>query len=77
MASPGGPNAIRSTNFILVGSHKLSLSSVGNTKFALDKVMEIIGYYAKGNCRLLEIWMSLGLLFRWKYHPGNETNVGL
>ncbi|NXE95952.1 ANLN protein, partial [Menura novaehollandiae] len=38
MASPGGPNAIRSTNFILVGSHKLSLSSLGNTKFALDKV---------------------------------------
>ncbi|NWV32805.1 ANLN protein, partial [Grantiella picta] len=38
MASPGGPNAIRSTNFILVGSHKLSLSSVGNTKFALEKV---------------------------------------
>ncbi|NXH94149.1 ANLN protein, partial [Pachycephala philippinensis] len=38
MASPGGPNAIRSTNFILVGSHKLSLSSVGNNKFALDKV---------------------------------------
>ncbi|XP_029817689.1 anillin [Manacus vitellinus] len=38
MASPGGPNAIRSTNFILVGSHKLSLSSVGSAKFALDKV---------------------------------------
>ncbi|KAF4801376.1 Actin-binding protein anillin [Turdus rufiventris] len=38
MASPASPNAIRSTNFILVGSHKLSLSSVGNTKFALDKV---------------------------------------
>ncbi|NXN12880.1 ANLN protein, partial [Indicator maculatus] len=38
MASPGGPNAARTTNFILVGSHKLSLSSVGNTKFALDKV---------------------------------------
>ncbi|KFZ60676.1 Actin-binding protein anillin, partial [Antrostomus carolinensis] len=38
MASPGGPNAIRTTNFILVGSHKLSLSSLGNTKFALDKV---------------------------------------
>ncbi|KFP64466.1 Actin-binding protein anillin, partial [Cariama cristata] len=38
MASPGGPNAIRTTNFILVGSHKLSLSSVGNAKFALDKV---------------------------------------
>ncbi|NXF35694.1 ANLN protein, partial [Nyctibius bracteatus] len=38
MASPGGPNAVRSTNFTLVGSHKLSLSSVGNAKFALDKV---------------------------------------
>ncbi|NWR55169.1 ANLN protein, partial [Bucorvus abyssinicus] len=38
MASPGGPNAARTTNFILVGSHKLSLSSVGNAKFALDKV---------------------------------------
>ncbi|NXX74136.1 ANLN protein, partial [Urocolius indicus] len=37
MASPGVPN-VRSTNFILVGSHKLSLSSVGNSKFALDKV---------------------------------------
>ncbi|XP_075349580.1 anillin isoform X3 [Mycteria americana] len=38
MASPGGPNAVRTTNFILVGSHKLSLSSVGNAKFALDKI---------------------------------------
>ncbi|XP_010291858.1 PREDICTED: actin-binding protein anillin, partial [Phaethon lepturus] len=38
MASPGGLNALRTTNFILVGSHKLSLSSVGNAKFALDKV---------------------------------------
>uniref|UniRef100_A0A663M9F1 Anillin n=1 Tax=Athene cunicularia TaxID=194338 RepID=A0A663M9F1_ATHCN len=33
-----GPNAVRTTHFILVGSHKLSLSSVGNAKFALDKV---------------------------------------
>ncbi|XP_051465513.1 anillin isoform X1 [Apus apus] len=38
MASPSGPNAVRTTNFILVGSHKLTLSSVGNVKFALDKV---------------------------------------
>ncbi|XP_021242100.1 anillin isoform X2 [Numida meleagris] len=38
MASPGGPNAVRTTNFILVGSHKLSLSSVGHAKFALEKV---------------------------------------
>ncbi|NXG46112.1 ANLN protein, partial [Psilopogon haemacephalus] len=38
MASPGGPHAARTTNFLLVGSHRLSLTSVGNTKFALDKV---------------------------------------
>ncbi|XP_054241085.1 anillin [Indicator indicator] len=50
MASPGGPNAARTTNFILVGSHKLSLSSVGNTTFALDKInfegeeKELLGY---------------------------------
>ncbi|XP_077159495.1 anillin isoform X2 [Paroedura picta] len=38
MASPGGPNAVRTSNFVLVGSHKISLSSVGNTKFLLDKI---------------------------------------
>ncbi|XP_065485267.1 anillin [Caloenas nicobarica] len=50
MASPGGLNAVRTTNFNLVGSHKLSLSSVGNVKFALDKInfeggeKELLGY---------------------------------
>ncbi|XP_075414306.1 anillin [Tenrec ecaudatus] len=38
LASPGGLNAVRTSNFVLVGSHTLSLSSVGSTKFALDKV---------------------------------------
>lgn len=38
MASPGGLGAVRTSNFTLVGSHTLSLSSVGDTKFALDKV---------------------------------------
>lgn len=38
MASPGGLNVVRTSNFALVGSYTLSLSSVGNTKFALDKV---------------------------------------
>ncbi|XP_024418762.2 anillin isoform X2 [Desmodus rotundus] len=37
-ASPGGLSAVRTSNFTLVGSHTLSLSSVGNSKFALDKV---------------------------------------
>ncbi|XP_054847971.1 anillin isoform X2 [Eublepharis macularius] len=38
MASPGGPNAVRTSNFVLVGSHKISLSSIGSIKFLLDKV---------------------------------------
>ncbi|KAM5273716.1 anillin isoform 2-T2 [Ctenodactylus gundi] len=38
VASPGGLNAVRTSNFALVGSHTLSLSSVGSTKFVLDKV---------------------------------------
>ncbi|XP_012974807.1 anillin isoform X4 [Mesocricetus auratus] len=38
MASPGGLGAVRTSNFTLVGSHTLSLSSVGDTKFVLDKV---------------------------------------
>ncbi|XP_069071656.1 LOW QUALITY PROTEIN: anillin [Pleurodeles waltl] len=38
MASPCGPNAVRTSNFVLVGSHKITLSSIGNNKFALEKV---------------------------------------
>uniref|UniRef100_A0A6I8RY42 Anillin n=1 Tax=Xenopus tropicalis TaxID=8364 RepID=A0A6I8RY42_XENTR len=38
LASPGGPNAVRTSNFVLVGSHKLTLSSIGSSKFLLDKV---------------------------------------
>ncbi|XP_051872245.1 anillin isoform X2 [Pristis pectinata] len=38
LVSPGGPNAVRTSNFSMVGSHKFSLTSVGNSKFQLDKV---------------------------------------
>ncbi|XP_044027448.1 anillin isoform X2 [Siniperca chuatsi] len=38
LASPGGPNAVRTSNFVLVGSHKLTLSSVGKNKFPLEKI---------------------------------------
>uniref|UniRef100_A0A670XPG4 Anillin n=1 Tax=Pseudonaja textilis TaxID=8673 RepID=A0A670XPG4_PSETE len=38
MTSPGGPNSVRTSNFTLVGSHTILLSSVGSTKFLLDKV---------------------------------------
>ncbi|XP_042362665.1 anillin isoform X2 [Plectropomus leopardus] len=38
VASPGGPNAVRTSNFVLVGSHKLNLSSIGKNKFPLEKV---------------------------------------
>ncbi|XP_040908966.1 anillin isoform X2 [Toxotes jaculatrix] len=38
VASPGGPNAVRTSNFVLVGSHKLNLSSIGKNKFPLEKI---------------------------------------
>ncbi|XP_075683141.1 anillin isoform X2 [Rhinoderma darwinii] len=38
LASPGGPNAVRTSNFVLVGTHKLTLASIGSSKFLLDKV---------------------------------------
>ncbi|XP_078283327.1 anillin isoform X2 [Rhinoraja longicauda] len=38
LASPGGPNAVRTSNFSMVGSYKFALSSVGNSKFQLTKV---------------------------------------
>lgn len=39
MASPGGPNAVRTSSFVLVGSHKLTLASIGKNKFPLEKVL--------------------------------------
>nr|KAF6387516.1 hypothetical protein mMyoMyo1_008008 [Myotis myotis] len=50
MASLGSLHAVCTRNFILVGSYTLSLSSVGNTKFAVDKInydvkeRELLGY---------------------------------
>ncbi|XP_042290431.1 anillin isoform X2 [Thunnus maccoyii] len=38
VASPGGPNSVRTSNFVLVGSHKLTLSSIGKNKFPLEKI---------------------------------------
>ncbi|XP_045077986.1 anillin-like isoform X2 [Coregonus clupeaformis] len=38
VASPGGPNAVRTSNFVLVGSHKLMLASIGKNKFSLEKI---------------------------------------
>lgn len=38
MASPGGPNAVRTSSFVLIGSHKLTLASIGKNKFPLEKV---------------------------------------
>ncbi|XP_026205096.1 anillin isoform X3 [Anabas testudineus] len=39
VASPGGPNAVRTSNFVLVGSHKLTLTSIGKNKFPLEKII--------------------------------------
>ncbi|KAM4874189.1 anillin isoform 3-T3 [Thomomys bottae] len=56
LASPGGLHAVRTSNFALVGSHTLSLASVGNIKFALDKVpflSSLEGHiYLKINCQV-------------------------
>uniref|UniRef100_A0A3Q4HTC8 Anillin n=1 Tax=Neolamprologus brichardi TaxID=32507 RepID=A0A3Q4HTC8_NEOBR len=38
VASPGGPNAVRTSNFALIGAYKLTLASIGKTQFALEKV---------------------------------------
>lgn len=38
VASPGGPSAVRTSSFVLVGSHKVTLASIGKSKFALEKV---------------------------------------
>jgi len=48
MASPGGPNAVRTSGFVLVGSHKLTLASIGKNKFPLEKVLSSL-------CFLFEI----------------------
>uniref|UniRef100_A0A3P9CWF1 Anillin n=1 Tax=Maylandia zebra TaxID=106582 RepID=A0A3P9CWF1_9CICH len=38
VASPGGPNAVRTSNFALIGAYKLTLASIGKTQFPLEKV---------------------------------------
>ncbi|KAJ7991472.1 hypothetical protein DPEC_G00284220 [Dallia pectoralis] len=38
VASPGGPNAVRTSHFQLVGSLKLTLASIGKNKFPLEKI---------------------------------------
>ncbi|XP_026097711.1 LOW QUALITY PROTEIN: anillin-like [Carassius auratus] len=38
VASPGGPNAVRTSSFVLVGAHKLTLASIGKNKFPLEKI---------------------------------------
>ncbi|XP_061699252.1 anillin isoform X2 [Syngnathoides biaculeatus] len=38
VTSPGGPSAVRTSNFVLVGYHKLTLSSIGQNKFPLEKI---------------------------------------
>lgn len=52
MASPGGPNAVRTSSFVLVGSHKLTLASVGKNKFPLDKVQPLQRLYSYSTSRV-------------------------
>ncbi|XP_010210702.1 PREDICTED: actin-binding protein anillin, partial [Tinamus guttatus] len=70
-ASPGGPNAVRTTNFVLVGSHKLSLSSVGNSKFALEKMnyegeeRQLLGYMFQDKIAMVICFIAEN----WKWLP--------
>ncbi|KAG7265349.1 hypothetical protein CRUP_027074 [Coryphaenoides rupestris] len=56
MASPGGPNAVRTSSFVLVGSHKLTLASVGKNKYPLEKVPFLCplegSHYLKMQCQV-------------------------
>lgn len=47
-AAPPGLNTRRSSSFCLVGSHKITLASLGHSKFPLDKVMVFIVFAEKG-----------------------------
>ncbi|XP_077598872.1 anillin [Stigmatopora nigra] len=38
VASPGGPSAVRTSNFVLVGYQKLTVSSIGEKMFPLEKI---------------------------------------
>ncbi|XP_048472145.1 anillin isoform X2 [Rhincodon typus] len=66
LTSPGGPNAVRTSNFILVGSRRFTLSSVGNTKFQLDKVLfssPLEGHiYVKVQCQVGSMIEERGFL---------------
>lgn len=53
VASPGGPNAVRTSSFVLVGSHTLTLSSIGKNKFPLEKVWR---HQLRSFSCLIEIW---------------------
>lgn len=57
VASPGGPNAVRTSNFVLVGSHKLTLESISKNKFSLEKVWKTkLSQTCVFTCLLLCLW---------------------
>lgn len=59
-------NAVRTSNFALVGSYMLSLSSVGNTKFALDKVIQIYLFiYRKIRSMKMSHYFRVFEIFGW------------
>uniref|UniRef100_A0A674JFE7 Anillin n=1 Tax=Terrapene triunguis TaxID=2587831 RepID=A0A674JFE7_9SAUR len=78
MASPSGPNAVRTSNFVLVGSHKISLTSIGNSKFTLDKMLEHSSVASVEFCshgvhvNPVHVWVEN--LF-WVHHPMGRINL--
>lgn len=63
-AAPPAVNTRRSSNFCLVGSHKITLASLGHSKFPLDKVMICHGVVGKlfSNC----------FCYLWKLKPSTR-----
>lgn len=66
-AAPPAVNTRRSSNFCLVGSHKITLASLGHSKFPLDKVM--IWHGVVHNCfwHLQKLKPNTCLLLRPEY----------
>jgi len=58
-----GLSAQRSSNFTLVGSHKITLNSLGQSKFTLDKVLiQLNCGHIRGKKRRGSVHVVLSLL---------------
>ena len=57
--SPGGPYAVRTSNFVHVASLQLTKTNLMKTHFSLDKV----GSFVTASCRLVDLCVGLRSVF--------------